>query len=148
MAKYNRFSDTELVDLLRKEDNRAFIEIFDRYYVLLYSFACRRLDNKEIAKQLIYDAFSDIWAKRETVNIPGELISFLFTLIKNCILNYYKHSSVSQKYINHFQDYIDNNQDAIDHLVVHNDLSVLIEKEIAALPEKMRTVFENKKDKL
>jgi DNA-directed RNA polymerase specialized sigma24 family protein len=62
MAKYNRFSDTELIDLLRKEDNRAFIEIFDRYYILLFSFACRRLDDKEIAKDLIHDAFADIWS--------------------------------------------------------------------------------------
>lgn len=142
MKKYNRFSDTELVDLLRKEDNRAFIEIFDRFYVLLFSFACRRLDDKEIAKDLIHDAFSDIWEKRETVNIPGELGAFLFTVVKNRILDHYKHSKVSQKYIDHCQHHLSNEQDNTDHLIRENDLLALIEKEIAALPEKMRIVFE------
>lgn len=142
MNHYKNFSDAELVDLLKEGNNAAFIEVFDRYYVLLFSFACRRLDDKEIAKDLIHDAFADIWEKRETVNIPGELGAFLFTVIKNRILDHYKHSKVSQKYIDHFQHYIDNNQDSTDHLVRHNDLLALIEKEIAALPEKMRIVFE------
>jgi RNA polymerase sigma factor (sigma-70 family) len=142
MSHYKNYPDTDLVDLLKEGNNIAFIEIFDRYYVLLFSFACRRLDDKEIAKDLIHDAFADIWEKRETVNIPGELGAFLFTVIKNRILDHYKHSKVSQKYIDHFQHYIDNNQDSTDHLVRHNDLLALIEKEIAALPEKMRIVFE------
>ena len=142
MSHYKNFSDAELIDLLREGNNNAFIEIFDRYYILLFSFACRRLDDREIAKDLIHDAFADIWEKRETVNIPGELRTFLFTVVKNRILNHYKHNKVSQKYIDHFQHYMDSHQDATDHLVRHNDLSALIEKEIAALPEKMRTVFE------
>lgn len=142
MSHYNNFSDAELVGLLAEGDNAAFIEVFDRYYVLLFSFACRRLDDKEIAKDLIHDAFADIWEKRETVNIPGELAAFLFTVVKNRILDHYKHNKVSQKYIDHFQHYIDNHQDSTDHLVRHNDLLALIEKEIAALPEKMRIVFE------
>ncbi len=142
MAKYNRFSDTELVDLLRKEDNRAFIEIFDRYYVLLFSFACRRLDNKENAKDMIHDAFSDLWEKRITANIPGELGAFLFTVVKNRIIDHYKHSKVLQKYIDHCQNHLSNQQDNTDHLIRENNLLALIEKEIAALPEKMRIVFE------
>ncbi|MNE57830.1 RNA polymerase sigma factor [compost metagenome] len=41
-----------------------------------------------------------------------------------------------------FQNYLDTNQNATDYLIRHNDLSALIEKEIAALPRRMREVFE------
>lgn len=142
MTYYKNFSDTELVDLLREGDHCAFIEVFDRYYVLLFSFTCRRLNDKELSKDLIHDAFADIWEKRETVNIPGELGAFLFTVIKNRILDQYKHKKVTQKYVDNFQNYLSVNHDDTDYRVRYNDLQSLIEKEIAALPEKMRVVFE------
>lgn len=142
MADYKSFSDTALVDRLKEGDNVAFIEIFDRYYILLFSFTCRRLNDKEIAKDLVHDAFADIWEKCQTVNIPGELAAFLFTVVKNRILDHYRHSKISKKYADDFQGYIEETQSVTDHLVRHNELLALIEKEIAALPEKMRTVFE------
>lgn len=139
---YKRLSDADLVIRLRHSDDAAFIEIFDRYYILLFSFTCRRLNDKEISKDLIHDAFADIWEKRTTVNIPGELIAFLFTVVKNRILDHYKHQKITKKYAENFQPYLDQVQSATDHLVRQHDLQALIEKEIAALPEKMRIVFE------
>lgn len=142
MADYKNFSDTALVDLLKQGDNVAFIEIFDRYYILLFSFACRRLNDKEIAKDLVHDAFAAIWEKCQTVNIPGELAAFLFTVIKNRILDHFKHNKISKKYADDFERHIQDTQNVTDHLVRHNELMALIDKEIAALPEKMRLVFE------
>lgn len=139
---YKDLSDADLVLRLRNSDDAAFIEIFDRYNILLFSFTCRRLNDKELSKDLIHDAFADIWEKRMTVNIPGELIAFLFTVMKNRILDHYKHQKITRKYAENFQPYLDQAQNATDHLVRHNDLQALIEKEIAALPEKMRIVFE------
>ncbi|MNX69237.1 RNA polymerase sigma factor [compost metagenome] len=54
----------------------------------------------------------------------------------------YKHKKVSQRYLESFQTYLDTEQNATDYLVRHNELSSLIEKEIAGLPHKMREVFE------
>ncbi|TKC62505.1 RNA polymerase sigma-70 factor [Pedobacter hiemivivus] len=142
MNNYSNLPGEQLVDLLRNSDEAAFSEIFNRYYVLLFSFTVRRLSDKEISKDIIHDAFTDVWEKRETINIPGELIAFLFTVVKNRIINHYRHQKITQKYAENFQPYLDQVQNSTDHLVRHNDLRGLIEKEIAALPEKMRTVFE------
>ncbi|SDL15860.1 Sigma-70 region 2 [Pedobacter sp. ok626] len=142
MNTYSNFPDVQLVDLMRESDDAAFIEIFNRYYILLFSFTCRRLNDKEVSKDLIYDAFAYIWEKRDTINIPGELIAFLYTVIKNRIVDHYKHQKVRQKYVEDFQRCLDQRQNSTDHLVRHNYLNARIEREIAALPEKMRVVFE------
>lgn len=142
MVDYNSLTDAQLVSRLREGDGTAFTTIFARFRNLLFSFAYRRLNDKELAKDLIHDAFSDIWEKRATVNVPGNLESFLVTVIKNRILDHYKHQKVSQRYIDNFNAYIKAQEDSTDHLVRHNDLNGLIEQEIAALPEKMRVVFE------
>lgn len=142
MIRYDKLSEPELISLLKQNNSKAFIEIWNRYHTLLFSFAYRRINDKESSKDLVCEAFADIWEKRVILNIPGELGPFLIKVIKNRVLDHYKHQKVLQKYAEHFQGYLNNVQDNADHLVRHNDLAALIEKEIAALPRKMRVVFE------
>lgn len=142
MLHYKTYSDAELISFLRNGDHAAFTEIFSRFGTLLFSITQRRLNDKELSKDLIQEVFADLWEKRLTLHIPGNLQSFLITVIKNRILDHYKHQKVTQKYIDHFQHYLNNSENKADHLLRHNDYAALIEKEIAALPEKMRTVFE------
>ncbi|WP_316819258.1 RNA polymerase sigma-70 factor [Pedobacter nyackensis] len=141
-AEYKGLADNQLILLLSKDDEHAFAEILDRYYILLFSFAYRRLDDKELARDLIHDAFTAIWEKRATLVITGVVEAYLVQIVKNRVLNHFKHQKVSKKYIENFGKYLNDPQNNTDHLVRHNDLSTLIEKEIAALPEKMRVVFE------
>jgi RNA polymerase sigma factor (sigma-70 family) len=142
MNNYNNLPDLQLVGLLRDSDEAAFIEIFERYYILLFSFTIRRLNDKAISKDLIHDAFASIWENRETINIQGELIAFLFTVVKNRILDHYKRKKITQEYAENFQPYLDQIQNNGDQVVRHNGIQALIEREIAALPEKMRIAFE------
>lgn len=142
MVLYREFSDTELIGLLKSGDKTAFTEIFNRYQSLLYIFAYKRIGEREEAKDLIHELFLTLWEKRESLNISGSLPAYLFTILKNKIFDLYKHKKVSQRYLDAFQNYLDTNQNGSDYLVRHNDLSAVIEKEIAALPARMREVFE------
>lgn len=139
---YKDFSDAQLVDQLRTSDALAFSEIFRRYRGILLLFTFRRIHDVEHSKDLIHDTFTDIWEKRATLNVPGALRPFLITVIKNRILDYYKHAKVSQRYLDNFDAYLKKHEDTTDHLLRQNELSARIEKEIAELPEKMRVVFE------
>lgn len=141
-ADYNSLSDIELVSQLKAGNPMAFTAIVERHYNLLFSFAYRRLEDKEQAKDTIYDAFADLWEKHDRIGEVPNLEAFLITVVKNRILNHYRRQKISRRYIDHFQQYLNTHQNDSDHLVRHNDLKTLIEKEIAALPEKMRVVFE------
>lgn len=141
-ADYTELPDSQLVLLLKESNAIAFTEMVNRYHTLLFSFAYRRLDDKEQARDLVHDAFATIWEKRAMLIIEGILEAYLVQVVKNKILDHFKHQQVSRKYIENFGKYLNNTQNNTDHLVRHNDLSTLIEKEIAALPEKLRVVFE------
>lgn len=142
MTEYQDLSDIELTKLLKESNRHAFTELFNRFGPVLFKFTHRKLKDKELTQDMLQTVFADLWEKRETLNIQTEFIAYLFTIIKNRIFNHYKHQQVSQRYLDQFQTYINNADDYTDHLIRHNDLSALIEKEIAALPEKMRVVFE------
>lgn len=140
-ADYKDFSDAQLVDQLKVSDAAAFSEIFKRYRGILLLFTFRRLQDVEQAKDLINDAFADIWEKRETINMPGNLRPFLITIIKNKILDLYRHKKVSQKYLDSMRSYLETQVDNTDYLIRQKELSAIIDKEIDALPEKMQRVF-------
>lgn len=138
---YEQYSDEELLELLRKSDGLAFSEIFRRYKKVLLNYTFRRIANKEEAKDLIHDVFVNLWEKRESTYVGGELAPYLLTSIKNKLLDHFRRTKVSQRYIENFNNYLLTNADA-DRLARHNELNRKIENEIASLPQKMRTVFE------
>ena len=141
MADYTSFSDLQLVDLIQAENPRAFNEIFDRYSSILITFSYKKLGDKELAQDMLQSIFADLWENKASLNIPGEFRPYIFTVLKNRIFDHYKHEKVSQRYLDHFQNFIGNMEDSTDHKIRHNDLALLIEREIAALPEGMRVVF-------
>lgn len=142
MAGYSSYTDQELLDLLKSGDHLAFSQIFERYGSLLVSFACRKVYDKQIAEDIVHDVFADLWAKRTVQQISKGFEPFMFTAVRNRILDHYKHQKVSQRYLDNFKEYLSQTEDSADHLIRQHDLSSLIEREIAALPEKMRVVFE------
>jgi len=141
MADYTSFSDLQLVDLIQAGNPRAFNEIFDRYSPILITFSYKKLGDREVAQDMLQSIFADLWEKRSSLNISGEFRTYIFTVLKNRIFDHYKHAKVSQRYLDHFQNFISNVEDSTDHMVRYNDLALLIEREIAALPEGMRVVF-------
>jgi RNA polymerase sigma-70 factor (family 1) len=146
MANCSTLSDLELVELLKSSDHGAFNELFERYGVILYTFTYKKVRDKESAKDLVQSVYTDLWQKRSSINIKGEFRAYLFTILKNRILNEFRHQKVSQRFVDNFQAYINDAEDNTDHLVRYNDFSLLIEQEIQALPEKMRIVFKLSKD--
>lgn len=142
MKLYSELPDSELAILLRQSDQRAYAEIFNRYKAVLYIFVYKKTNDREEAKDLVHELFMNTWERRETVNMPSGLAAYLFGMVKNRILDLYKHKKVTQRYLETFQDYLNTDNNSADFLIRHNDLNALIEKEILALPEKMRKVFD------
>lgn len=141
-VEYPELPDAQLILLLKESDGQAFTEIIKRYHVLLFSFANRRLDDRELARDFVHDVFTNIWEKRTRLGISGVLEAYLVQSIKNRLFDHFKHGQVTKKYVEQFSRQLEASQNNTDHLVRHNELSRLIEKEIAALPERMRVVYE------
>lgn len=141
MTDHKRLSDAELLSQLRSGSRIAFTEIFERYRNLLFSFTYRRINDKEASKKLIHSAFTHIWKKRLTLDITDDLQLYLVALVKDAILDYYKHKKVSPAYLASFNAYLKSRENAPVQLTRYMNLSDLIEQEIEALPESMRAAY-------
>ncbi|AYL94375.1 RNA polymerase sigma factor [Mucilaginibacter celer] len=142
MADYSAYSDAELTGFLKSGDRSAFAEIYNRYKFILHNHAWNKTRNTAEAQDALQEVFSTLWAKRETINIGTNLSGYLYSAVRNHILNNIAHKEVQSKYVSSIQQFSNNNSTLTDHRVRENLFKALIEKEIAALPPRMREVFE------
>ncbi|MES2109813.1 MAG: RNA polymerase sigma-70 factor [Bacteroidota bacterium] len=143
MSVYKTLSDNELLQLIKQSDHTAYTEIYHRYFYLIYTHAYKKLRDEEQAKDIVQDIFATLWFKRD-FNLPSSnLAGYLYTAVRNKVFDLFAHQQVTSKYIDSLNDYLSNHYSApTDHLARENQLKAYIEKEIQALPPKMRQIFE------
>lgn len=147
MDEYQRYDEEKLLFLLKKEDQYAYTEIFKRYNKLLYSHAYNKIRNADDAKDIIQQIFYSLWLNRTEININKNLTVYLFTSVRYKIADYFSKRDIRDKYIQSLSRYIEDHEESTDHLVRRKQMSDIIAEEIAALPPKMREVFELSRNK-
>ena len=142
MTDYHNFTDQELAVLLKNGDHSAFTEIYHRYKRLLYTHAYQRLRNEQEVDDIIHELFATLWLKRDHIQFNTNLAGYLYTAVRNRILDYVAHQKIESTYISSFSGFVNQSENFTDFLLREKQLTALIDKEIAALPSKMRAVFE------
>ncbi|WP_439698242.1 RNA polymerase sigma factor [Mucilaginibacter sp. AW1-7] len=141
MGTYTDLPDDKLVALLQQGNEQALKEIFTRYNKLLYSYAYKKLEDQEEAKDIVQDLFIRLWSNRESFLLKTSLPSYLFRAVRNRALDIFAHKKIKSDYVASFQEFIDLPQSTTDYLVREKDISALIDREIQSLPPKMREIF-------
>jgi RNA polymerase sigma-70 factor (family 1) len=142
VSDYKRFTDQQLIDLLKLDDQQAYTEIYDRYIFVLLDHTYNKTRNREEGKDIVHEVFARLWANREQLQITSNLAGFLYTSVRNIILNQITHKAVEGKYLDSILKFSEQPQTFTDHRIRENQLIAIIDKEIAELPPKMREVFE------
>src|SRR5690606_37320715 len=105
--KYREHTDETLLSLLQKHDREGYTEIYLRYHGILYVFAYNRLKNREEAKDIIHELFLKLWTDRTTLHITSRLSVYLYTAVRNPIINSLSPQQVANRYIDPFLSYLD-----------------------------------------
>lgn len=142
MLTYHTLSDVDLVQLVKQGDAAAYTVIYNRYFEELYVHAHNRLRDKEEAQDVLHELFASIWNKRSELKIKSSLAAYLYTAVRNRVMDVISHQQVETKYVSSLQHFLDHGYCVTDHQVRERQLAALIEKGIADLPPKMREVFE------
>jgi RNA polymerase sigma-70 factor (ECF subfamily) len=141
MTEYSNYTDTELAALLKESDHRAYAVIYDRYKFLLYAHAYKKLQDREEARDVVQEVFITLWDKRDRVIAQSNLAGYLYTALRNTILNLFARKEVRTRYTDSMAAHYINDYAPTDHRIRSEQLASLIDREIAALPAKMQEVF-------
>jgi RNA polymerase sigma-70 factor (family 1) len=138
-------SDDELLRSFQSGEDTAFELIYDRYWGILYRHARKMLQNDDEAKDMVQETFTTFWLKVKKQGSPminPPLAAFLYTVTRNKILDQLKHAKVKSNYLDALQLEPTAYDPLPDSLVIAAELARQIEKEVQALPKKMREIFE------
>ncbi len=141
MIDYSKLTDSELASLLKNGDQYAYTQIFERYNELLLRHAYRLLENRSEAGDIVQDIFLIIWQKRESIVFKTALSAYLYRSVRNHIFDLISHQKVVARYAESIGTFMEQGYTLIDDRIREKELAGIIEKEIAALPPKMREVF-------
>jgi len=141
MSQHNDLNDFALISLIKQDNHAAYREIYQRYTGILYSHAYSRLQDREEAKDVVQDVLSHLWSKRHSVEFQTNISGYLYTSLRNKILNKIAHKKIEREYSDSLQKYMDSGNIDTDQLVRFNQLKKIIEQEVVNMPEKMREIF-------
>lgn len=141
MGNMERYTDEELLALLGNESNAAFVEIYHRYWPGLYSAACKRVKSRELAEEMIQDLFTGLWVNRTLLQVNISLRAYLFTAIRNQVLNHFEKEDVRKRYRARLEATATEQDHSMEDTIACNDLSLVLAKQVEKLPSKCREVY-------
>ncbi|HEY6901461.1 MAG TPA: RNA polymerase sigma-70 factor [Puia sp.] len=135
-------SDLELLAMFKDGERSAYEEIYHRYWAVLFNHARRMVQSDEDAKDLIQDVFSVFWLDGPSLEIQTTLSAYLYSIVRYKVFNLIDRKKVRSNYLSSLEDFIKKNEYSGEYRIREKQMEELIEKEITALPPKMREVFE------
>lgn len=132
-------TDNELIALLVAGDEEAFVSIYRRHWRKLYNAAYKRLNDEDQCEDLVQNVFMDLWERRQSLLITN-LEAYLMTAVRFQVIKI----STRGRRKSHFVDLLETTLTSsflTDFPLIEHELSELLERWMAALPEKRRKIF-------
>ncbi|MGN8072105.1 RNA polymerase sigma factor [Mucilaginibacter sp. SG564] len=135
-------SEEELIRLLKQDRLGAFREIYSRYWKKLFDEAYKRLRSRELAEEVVQELFTNLWTKRQVLQINTTIGAYLHSAIANHVIDIYRKELVRSRYKEAFKVVHTEVDNSTEDSIMLKDLVYTIDEEISHLPDKCRSVFE------
>jgi RNA polymerase sigma-70 factor (ECF subfamily) len=123
-AHFTAADDASLLERVRCKDQKAMVDLFDRYGSMVYSLALRVLKDPANAEDLIQDVFFQLWENpRAFTPGRGSLAAWLLVVARNRAVDVLRHRRPT---------------DSVDEVVLIAKTDVALEAERHTIMEKVR----------
>ena len=141
MSLLGTYTDLQLLELLKKGDEAAFVEIYERYWNKLYVRAGLLLGNNDEAEEVVHDIFIQLWHKKGDIHIR-----FTFNTYISAMLRYHCFSLLAKRRkngtnLNSGSSIIEIADNSTEEYLDFESLRDQIENAVSALPEKCQHIF-------
>jgi len=141
MAQYNTLTDLRLIDLLKKDDERAFVEIYSRYAEVLTNFASSKLFHLDDARDIIHDLYVKLWEDREKLQVDYNLKAYLFKLIRYRIVDKIRKNITREEYAAMVQALGSYSAPNIEQQIAAKELQQSIQKSLDGLSPRVKEIY-------
>ncbi|RHJ93650.1 RNA polymerase sigma-70 factor [Bacteroides sp. AM07-16] len=132
---------SHIIEQIKKGNKLAFSQLFRLYYPKIFSFIFQFLKDKQLTEEITQDVFMRLWINRENLNLDLSFDSYMFTIAKNIVLNYFKKKEVEQRYIDHTIQVFNTAHTEVEEYFYFKDLLAIIEGAVNDMPSQQQKVF-------
>lgn len=136
-----QLSDQPLLEQIQRDNPKAFATLLDRYSQVLFEHVYCKIGHREDAEDITQEIFLSFWKNRTTihVDINNSLRSYLFGSAKYKVIDYYAKVAVQIPQLQPLDSIQEMGATAhADDALLTKELQCLLEKELDAMPERMR----------
>lgn len=136
------FTDLQLLNLIQADHEAAFKELYCRYWKHLYAFAYNRVRSREVAEEIVQDFLTNLWFNRHKLNIQTSFEGYIYTSIKNLVLNYFAREARKSQMLENVRMTVSGLDNSTEEVIMLHELRSVINRQVSQLPVKCRSVFE------
>lgn len=122
-------------------DEEAFCELYAAYKNRLIYFAMRFLKSREFAEDVFQDAFTIIWQSRRFINPDASFTNYLYTIVRNRILNQLRDLKNQDKMREYILSQAIDSTNETNEKILANDLQEIIDSALQKLTPRQREIF-------
>ncbi|MBD1362661.1 RNA polymerase sigma-70 factor [Mucilaginibacter sp. ZT4R22] len=88
------YNDDQLLAQWKQGSKQAFNVLFNRYFNKLLQFTVKRINDKELAEELVMDVLFRLWQHRDNLNAENSLNAYLFRSVMNGIVDHLRKNAI------------------------------------------------------
>lgn len=138
--------ERELVLRLIDGDEDAFCELYAAYKNRLLYFAMKFVKSREFAEDIFQDAFTVVWQSRRFINPDASFSSYLYTIVRNRILNQIRDMANEDKLKEHILSHAVDSVNETNNKILFDDLKDVLSRALEQLTPRQREVFNMSRD--
>lgn len=123
-------------------DKANFEMLFRMHFSGLCFFAQKYVKDFEFAREIVQEAFLNLWEKRETIDMNRPVKSYLSMMIHNKCTNHLRDTRKFDSTILNIENLLDSSEYEDTDQLVEEELKAKIDAAIMELPEKCRVIFQ------
>ncbi|MEZ5102897.1 MAG: RNA polymerase sigma-70 factor [Draconibacterium sp.] len=141
MNPSKEIQDKNLASQIKKDDKKAFQELFERYAPRIYNFSLSYLKDKNDTEELVQNVFLKIWEKRDLLNASQNIKAFIFKIAVNTIYDFIRRKNIESAFLDYARLNYTTNENYTWHSVIFEEMQQNLNALLAQMPEQQQKIF-------
>lgn len=135
-------TDFALWEAIRRDDEQAFVALFDRYWARLFALAFATVKDREACTEIVHDIFLTLWQKRDQLQIEA----FLPYLTAATRYQVFRHVRAARAIPLQYSEQCETlatatSRNSADEQFAHHDMEASLGTYLSQLPARCREIF-------
>lgn len=141
MKNESELNITDLLAQLKEGSEYAFNALYKLHSKMLLSNINRLVKDNEVSKELLQELYLKIWEVKTSIDINKSFKSFLFTIAKNLVYDYFRKTALDVKARNNLIDNAIAFYSHSEEILIHKESSELLKMATNTLSPQCQKVY-------